>query len=231
MIFLLLMRRKIFLDKGLAYGKWHVFGDFVYQSIYSRNVSESELINNLRKRNPNFISYKLYKNCRNTESSSRRSLTLLAMESPYKSYLRSQSSILESQYYMYSNDSEQLKKLNEILKNCLKEGFSYSDIAILSKVAESKSLAYKNQNLLNAKVYSLVSDCLRYTSIHKFKGLEAPIIILTDFDEIESEEAQKMMFTGATRATDSVHFLFHKKVEKTFKTRFENALNKQLGKE
>lgn len=33
----------LLLDKGLAYGKWHVFGDFVYQSIYSKNVSESEL--------------------------------------------------------------------------------------------------------------------------------------------------------------------------------------------
>ena len=127
---------------------------------------------------------------------------------------------------MYSNDFEQLKKLNEILKNCLKEGFNYSDIAILSKVAESKSLAYKNQSLLNAEIYSLASDSLRYTSIHKFKGLEAPIIILTDFDEIESDEAQKMMFTGATRATDSVYFLFHKKIEKTFTARIKNALNK-----
>jgi len=67
---------------------------------------------------------------------------------------------------------------------------------------------------------------LSYTSIYKFKGLEAPVIILIDFDEIESEEAQKMMFTGATRATDSVHFLFHKKIEKTFQTRFKKALNK-----
>ncbi|MFW3963819.1 NERD domain-containing protein [Acinetobacter radioresistens] len=216
----------LLLDKGLTYGKWHIFGDFVYQSIYSKNVSESELIDNLRKRNPSFINYKLYKNCRNTESSSRRSLNLLAMDSPYKSYLRSQSSILDSQYYMYSNDSEQLKKLNEILKTCLKEGFNYSDIVILSKVAESKSLAHKNKELLNAKVYTLDPDGLSYTSIHKFKGLEGPVIILTDFDEIESEEAQKMMFTGATRATDSVHFLFHKKIEKTFQTRFKKALNK-----
>ena len=216
----------LFLDDGLACGKWHFFGDFIYQSIYNRNIAELELINNLRKRNPNFINYKLYKNCRNTESSSRRSLNLIAMESPYKSYLRLDSSILESQYYMYSSDFEQLKKLTEILKNCLKEGFNYSDIAILSKVAESKSLAYKNQSLLNAEIYSLASDSLRYTSIHKFKGLEAPIIILTDFDEIESDEAQKMMFTGATRATDSVYFLFHKKIEKTFTTRIKNALNK-----
>lgn len=216
----------LLLDKGLTYGKWHIFGDFVYQSIYSKNVSESELIDNLRKRNPSFINYKLYKNCRNTESSSRRSLNLLAMDSPYKSYLRSQSSILDSQYYMYSNDSEQLKKLNEILKTCLKEGFNYSDIVILSKVAESKSLAHKNKELLNAKVYTLDPDGLSYTSIYKFKGLEAPVIILIDFDEIESEEAQKMMFTGATRATDSVHFLFHKKIEKTFQTRFKKALNK-----
>ncbi len=221
----------LLLDKGLAHGHWHIFGDFVYQSIYSKKVSEIELINNLKKRNSTFVNYKLNKNCRNTESSARRSLNLLAIDSPYKSYLRSQSSILESQYHMYSNDSEQLKKLNEILSNCLKEGFSYSDIVILSKVAESKSLAHLNKDMLNADVYTLGSDCLRYTSIHKFKGLEAPIIILTDFDEIESDEAQKMMFTGASRSTDSTHYLFHKKIEKTFKARLEKALKNPLGKE
>lgn len=209
----------LLLINGLPYGKWHIFGDFVYQSIYSRNVSESELINNLRKRNPSFISYKLHKNCRNIETSSRLSLSLLAMDSPYKSYLRSQLSILESRYYMYSNDSVQLKKLNEILQNCLKEGFKYSDIVILSKVAESKSLAHQNKVGLNAEVYTFGSNRLRYTSIHKFKGLEAPVIILTDFDEIESDEAQKMMFTGASRSTDSVHFLLHKRIEKTFTNR------------
>lgn len=209
----------LLLAKGLTYGKWHIFGDFVYQAIYSRNVSESELINDLKKRNSNFMPYKLHKNCRNTESSSKLSLTLLAMDSPYKSYLRCQPSILESRYYMYSNDSAQLKKLNEILQNCLKEGFKYSDIVILSKVAESKSLAHQNKVGLNAEVYTLGSNCLRYTSIHKFKGLEAPVIILTDFDEIESDEAQKMMFTGASRSTDSVHFLLHKRIEKTFTNR------------
>ena len=167
----------LLLDKGLTYGKWHIFGDFVYQSIYSKNVSESELIDNLRKRNPSFINYKLYKNCRNTESSSRRSLNLLAMDSPYKSYLRSQSSILDSQYYMYSNDSEQLKKLNEILKTCLKEGFNYSDIVILSKVAESKSLAHKNKELLNAKVYTLDPDGLSYTSILNRTGFVGDFFI------------------------------------------------------
>lgn len=220
----------LLLANGITYGKWHIFGDFIYQSIYSRNVSDSELINNLRNRNPNFITYKLYKNCRNTETSSRLSLTLLVMDSPYKSYLRSQSSILESRYYMYSNDSEQLRKLNEILQNCLKEGFKYSDIVILSKIAESKSLAHQNKAILNAEVYTLDSDHLRYTSIHKFKGLEAPVIILTDFDEIESDDAQKMMFTGASRSTDSVHYLFHKKIEKTFQARFEKVLKKNLSK-
>ena len=221
----------LLLVNGLSYGKWHIFGDFAYQSIYIRNVSESELISNLRKRNPSFISYKLHKNCRNTETSSRLSLTLLAMESPYKSYLRSQSSILESRYYMYSNYSEQLRKLNEILQNCLKGGFKCSDIVILSKVAESKGLAHQNKAGLSAEVYTFGSERLRYTSIHKFKGLEAPVIILTDFDEIESDEAKKMMFTGATRSTDSVYYLFHKRIENTFKSRFEKELNSIKRKE
>lgn len=219
----------LLLANGLSHGRWHIFGDFLLQSIYVRNMDETAFIKIVKERNPSFIIYRLLKNCRNTESSSRRSLNLLAMNSPYKSYLRSQSSILDSQHYMYSSDSEQLKKLKEIIKKCLKEGFNYSDIIILSKVAEKKGLAYKYKDELDAAVYSLGSEGLSFTSVHKFKGLEAPVIILTDFDEIESEEAQKVLFTGATRATDSVHFLFHKKVDSTFKMRFQKTLNKQLG--
>ncbi|MFD1437817.1 ATP-binding domain-containing protein [Acinetobacter sp. ANC 4282] len=207
----------LLLKKGLTQGCWHIFGDFVYQNIYTKKLSESDFIKNLRDRNSGFVHFKLKKNCRNTEASTRVNLNILSMDSPYSGYLRKYPPILVSKYYMYSNQSEQLKKVNEIIQNCLKEGFHYSDIVILSKLAESKSLLHLHRDNINANlsVYDLDLNCLRYTSIHKFKGLEAPVIILTDFDEIESDDAKRMLFTGASRATDSVHYLFHKKVEKT----------------
>lgn len=205
----------LLLKKGLTQGCWHIFGDFIHQTIYTKNLSENDLILNLKKRNSSFVHFKLKKNCRNTEVSARVNLNILSMESPYSGYLRKGPSILVSKYYMYSTNSEQLARLNTIIQNCLREGFLYSDIVILSKLAESKCLVHLNISTMNENIYDLDSNSLRYTSIHKFKGLEAPVIILTDFDEIESDEAKKMLFTGASRATDSVHYLFHKSIEKT----------------
>ena len=54
---------------------------------------------------------------------------------------------------------------------------------------------------------------MQFTSIHKFKGLEAPIIILTDFDEIETDASKKLLYTGASRATESVIYLLDEKVK------------------
>lgn len=145
----------------------------------------------------------------------RHNLNLIAIDSPYLSYLRKSSPILDSKFYIYSNEVEQMNKLKNIIQNCVREGFKYSDIVILSKCAEFKSLVHQNISQLKASIYDFDLDCLRYTSIYKFKGLEAPVIILTDFDEIETIEAKNLLFTGASRATDSVHYLFHKSVQNT----------------
>ncbi|WP_061875646.1 nuclease-related domain-containing DEAD/DEAH box helicase [Acinetobacter lactucae] len=205
----------LLLKKGLTQGCWHFFGDFIHQNIYSKKLSENDFLALLKKRNSDFVHFQLKKNCRNIEVSVRHNLNLIAIDSPYLSYLRKSSPILDSKFYIYSNNLEQITKLNSIIQNCLKEGFKYSDIVILSKCAEFKGLVHQNINQLKANIYDLDLDCLRYTSIYKFKGLEAPVIILTDFDEIESNEAKNLLFTGASRATDSVHYLFHKSVQNT----------------
>ena len=40
------------------------------------------------------------------------------------------------------------------------------------------------------------------TSIRRFKGLEAAVIVVTDIDEIVSAEAQKLLYVAVTRAID-----------------------------
>lgn len=205
----------ITLKNGLSQGCWYIFGDFDYQSIYSRGLSNDDLISNLKERSPTFTPYKLRKNCRNLKPAANLSISLSAIESPYSSFLRKTQPIIDSKYWMYSSDKEQKKLVLQIIKNCLKEGFKGSDIVILSKVAELKCITHLNNMDINARPFVLNSNDLTYTSIHKFKGLEAPVIILTDFDEIESDEARKMLFTGASRSTDSVHYLFHKNIKRT----------------
>ena len=202
------------LKDGLSSGKWHIFGDFSYQSIYNQNMSEFDLLENIKKRNVSSSTVTLKKNCRNVETSARLSMTLAKIQSPYQSYLRNNNPIIASKMRIFSNEEEQFEILKLTVKKCIEAGFLKSEIIILSKVAESKSISFKYKDELVAKPYKLEIKGLRFTSIHKFKGLEAPIIILTDFDEIESDNSKKLLFTGASRATDSVQYLFHCNIEK-----------------
>ncbi|MEH6463890.1 MAG: ATP-binding domain-containing protein [Shewanella psychromarinicola] len=204
----------LLLTDGLSNGKWHIFGDLSYQSIYNHNMSKLDLLNNIKNRNVNNSIVTLRKNCRNVETSARLSMTLANIRSPYQSYLRNNKSIINSKIRVFVSEEEQLNILISIINKCFDAGFIESDIIILSKVAESKCISFKYQDKLSAKPYKSDVKGLRFTSIHKFKGLEAPIIILTDFDEIESDNSKTLLFTGASRATDSVHYIFHKNIEK-----------------
>jgi superfamily I DNA/RNA helicase len=54
------------------------------------------------------------------------------------------------------------------------------------------------------------TDKIPYCSIHSFKGMEAPIIIITDIENIASTESQSLFYVGITRALDKLFILASK---------------------
>ena len=206
----------LILNNGLSNGRWMAFGDFKLQTIYNIYDDSVNIKNNLLNRTSSSTQASLTRNCRNKEESSRLSLSLAALASPYQSYLRHTHSIVKSSYLFYKAELDQMKQLSLLIKKGLDSGFKASDIVILSKRAETRSISKNFSKELGISPFELKRKGVSYTSIHKFKGLEAPFIILTDFDELDSEEAKKMLFTGASRATDSVHYLFNNSTKTSF---------------
>lgn len=204
------------LKNGLSNGRWMSFGDFNLQTIYSLYDINENIKDNLLVRCSSATEASLIKNCRNTEECSRLSLSLADIDSPYKSYLRNNPSIVKSSYLFYKDEITQVKQLSLLIKKGLDSGFNASDIVILSKRSEIKSISKYFNKELKVFPFTLRRKCVTYTSIHKFKGLEAPYIILTDFDELETDESKKLLFTGASRATDSVHYLFSDSTKTSF---------------
>ena len=203
---------ELFFDGGFSSGHWNIFGDFDFQDLYSL-FNKSRVLENFGTRVLGFPTFKLSTNCRNLKPVSSLNFSLSSLEVPYSKYLRVNNPIPESRYYFYNSTSEMLKQLQDQVAFILKQGFTRADIVVLSKLAESKSTCYLHSSSLEFKPFSFQKDDVQFTSIHKFKGLEAPIIILVDFDEIQSEAAKKMLYTGASRATESVIYLFHKKIK------------------
>ena len=47
----------------------------------------------------------------------------------------------------------------------------------------------------------LKSTKIRYASIHRFKGLEARAVVLTDIERLDTARERDLFYVGATRAT------------------------------
>ena len=48
-----------------------------------------------------------------------------------------------------------------------------------------------------------------YSSIYRFKGLEARAVVLTDIDDLSSSRDLSLVYVGATRATHRLVVLAH----------------------
>jgi len=200
------------LNSGLAGGSWVFFGDFERQAIYADVDSNSResILTVLESRAPNHSQYSLRTNCRNAESIA-ETLTLTAGITPgYSKILNdNESGIVDSKFYSSDEIQQGLvkKKLNELLKQ-----FKSSEIVILSPKSDdkscSRSIASKFLELKIAPYKYSQPENIRFTSIHAFKGMEAPAILLTDIDSLESDTYRALLYVGISRARISLTIFF-----------------------
>ena len=104
---------------------------------------------------------------------------------------------------------EQQRLLADAVERILSEPFTVRELVILSPYARERSAA--GQALadptadarLTSRLGTSIDDAtrIRWGSIHEFKGLEAPAVILTDVD-LSKGYHRDLLYVGASRATD-----------------------------
>ncbi len=199
----------LILDGGLSSGKWLFFGDFLGQDIFSKgSVSVSDFRNNNA---PSAAMFGLSVNCRNTLPISDYVVSLGQLKPPYAKVLRGDSH--EDPELKFWTDSEvQKQQVTDFISECLNAGYKARDIVLLSPIDED---CLGSQLALDAKwsqkvaPYGVTKNRISYTTIHKFKGMEAPVIILTDFDEIDSSHQQSLFYIGLSRALHCLGIFLH----------------------
>ena len=198
---------------GLLSGSWIAFGDFENQVIYER----SEIVKQqLSGRLGSVPRYSLRVNCRNTPRIAEL-VHLLGGLSPQYTKIRRPDNQLEPKILIYENDSEQRDILSNILEQLTsKENYSFSEIVILSACTDIDSAANGLSRYWESRLSSLRQDNsskkLRYGTIHSFKGMEAPVVILTDIADVSSASSQSLFYVGMTRALDRLIVLVGKNV-------------------
>lgn len=188
------------LKGGLATGRWRFFGDFEKQDIYNNaGLSLEEFI---KSRGGHAPVFSLRVNCRNTPRIAALAQLLSQLQPGYTKVLRPDNRI-EPELHYYCSEEDQQQLLVQILQKMYEEGFSGSDIVILSPKASGQcaikvnTIPWKDR----IKPYETAGKGhIGYCTVHAFKGLEAGVVIVTDVDRVTGPGANNLFYIALTRA-------------------------------
>jgi hypothetical protein len=207
----------LLLKDGIAGGRWVMFGDFERQAIYAGQDLHAgiESLEILKKRAPVCFSYPLRVNCRNVEAIA-IGLELACKLQPGYSRILHHGQTAEIDVDFYCTRDEQIRQLQHHLR-VLHQSYHPEEIIILSVHNDLSSCAWQlsqQEAFENLRAFREVREdgsFVGFTSIHAFKGMEAPAIILTDIEEFQGPKAEALLYVGMSRARQRLVMLMHEK--------------------
>lgn len=191
---------------GLRSGRALFFGDFDDQALYAR-AAGLELLD----RAGSFATFRLTTNCRNVPGIAEEAAELCGVDHMYASYRRPADGY-QPVLHTYTTPEEQTELLVAAVRTLVADGFELSDIVVLSRYRKSAA-ALCSDDWLSPLLVDYrrggpkQKGRVRYSTIHSFKGLEAPAVILTDLNASSRGAYHDLISVGVTRARDRLLIL------------------------
>jgi hypothetical protein len=221
------------LKGGLSHGRWLMFADD-FQSIYKRDSTHSPFDVTsycLRKGTYAAKADPLRINCRNLPLVSEYAQVMSNMKPGYSRVRRPDDQVLPKLIY-YRSAEEQVSLLEGLIDQCLNPSkapqtgftgrcqYNPSEIVVLStRTRGSCAEEISAQTLLDrmTRLDSGELNRIRHGTIHSFKGLEAPVVILTDIEQLAAEGEEDfnrsaLLYVGISRSTERMAILAHSRV-------------------
>jgi len=226
----------ILLKGGLTGGRWTFFGDYEKQAIYSNEKDKKTgLLEILEKRSPAFFRFPLRTNCRNVAPIAIGIESICGLNPGYSKILRDEEDEALEVYFYKDNDEQQA-----ILKNILyelRETYTSSEIVVLSSKEDSSSACgrYSRDNeghfLAAYGKPDGSSTSIKYMTIHSFKGLEAPVIVVTDITKVRGDKAISLLYVGMSRARTKLVLLISERSRDDYLAQVQSGLFLRKSKE
>ncbi len=192
----------LMLKGGLAAGRLMLFGDYERQAIYGQSMGTP-----LRSRVPDLPPpFHLTVNCRNTPEMEAPLYAWSDLASGAYTDFRRPQGQQEPPRQFFVEPAIQGLKLGEIFNELRKSknDFKPEDVVILSTVRNPKAISdlplddpwhrYLSPRRQSRKIW--------HTTIQGFKGLESPVVILVEIEDITSDAGKALLYVGMTRATE-----------------------------
>lgn len=206
------------LKGGLAGGRWAIIGDFTRQAIYTGS-GEDDADSLLQKYSPYYTRERLTLNCRNTRQVAEETGLLSGFFSlPYR---LGRVEGLAVDYRYWRNADHQAQVLSGVIEQLLDDGVDPGDITVLSPRKFRDSVAHTLTESERFGIYELRERNpknnrtvgIPFSTVHAFKGMESPVIVMCDLDVIDSEEPQALLYVGMSRARSHLTILLHNKTQ------------------
>lgn len=196
----------LLLEGGLRTGRWAMFGDLERQSIFSRPQpgGAGALQHLLRERAPHHFVFPLRVNCRNTSQIAAGLELACGLEPGYSRLLRTEMGP-DIDIGFYDGVEAQKRTLLQKLR-ALRSAYRQDEIVVLSSREDTSSCAsrvareHPDLGLVSVRSEGTTSPGIGWATIHAFKGLEAPVVVLTDLDQLDSPNAEALLYIGMSRA-------------------------------
>lgn len=194
------------LKGGIKHGQWILFGDFSNQAIYLNQPIEIIDLLNSKSTFAHFPPLKV--NCRNTKRIASQNTLVTGVE---MAEFRSGGFDGESVATRFPAVSLQKNTIEEIVAELMSRAIPLEKIVLLSPKIFNKSVLKDS-----ALVCNWIKQGLKVSTIHSFKGLESIIVVLYDFDEINSINAQRLFYTGISRAKQELYIVLNKNLKEDY---------------
>ena len=192
----------LLVDGGLRDGRLMLFGDFEQQAIFESEDGRALL----KERSPYLVYNRLVTNCRNLPRIGYVVNAFSGLEPGYENFRRQDDGV-DPAFVTYEVGSDQSALLIQSVRKLRSEGFDLHEITVLSvlnsgSTAESTTDPWLCQILHRADGSPPRPGRLQFSTIHAFKGLESPAVVMTDLDRRVVPNIEPLLYVGFTRATD-----------------------------
>jgi hypothetical protein len=195
-----LMVIDVLLADGLKNGKWTFFGDLSRQLIYRDHEAIEHAMAFLRRNTGCYMAPPLAINCRNTQRIARNVTKHTGGSEPrFRDGTPNGEPV---DFHFPATSTLRRNKIKEILAELVQHRIPVKDVVILSSIREALD------DLAGEPELAAQMDAgLRLLTIHEFKGMESPVVILTGFRSLLQESDQQLLYVGMSRARTKLYLV------------------------
>ena len=221
---------------GLRGGRWSMFGDFTGQALYSRNRSDGsrDPIADLKEyggQGPDgarqgglqFVKARLTRNCRNTRSIAEDTALIAGFETPpFKAGVESG---IDVDYRYWGPSCAWQDLLTQTIEDLTtRKKVPAVDIVVLTPGRTEREALRENGRIGRHPIIDYVAEpdindrasrrqrsSIKVTTIHAFKGMESPVVIIPGIDRELDDRSPSLLYVGMSRARSLLCLIVHEK--------------------